>query len=117
MNSEVRHYASGLRATGELMNEISNKLGNNNKEHVNEAIERFRHAQTALSVITPPNIVMEEHKQFVHALGEWFSAIKIVHKKNQGAYERASEIQKQKEIEISKITTEIGHKLTKSVEI
>jgi len=112
MNNEVRHYASGLRATGELMVSISNKLGKYSKEHVNEAIERFKHAQTSLSVISPPTTVTEEHRQLVQALREWFSAIEITHTmKDQEACKKASEIQKQKEMQISKITTEIGHKL------
>ncbi len=112
MNREIRNYAYGLSATGKLMIEISNMQGEDSEENLKEAIERFKYAQTSLSVIDPPNSVMEEHKQLVQTLGEWFSATETLNmKKNEEEFKRASEIQMQKEKEISKITTEIGDKL------
>lgn len=114
MNREIRNYAYGLSATGELMIEISNMQGEDNEGNLKEAIEKFKYAQTSLSVIDPPNSVTEEHKQLVQSLGEWFSATETLNtKKNEEEFKRSSEIQKQKEKEISKITTEIGDKLVK----
>ncbi|CAM5579451.1 hypothetical protein SAFG77S_09068 [Streptomyces afghaniensis] len=116
MNMQYLQYGQRLNTIGDLIIEISNLINPNQvSDNMEESIERYKYALDQLSSVKAPEVIGNEHKQLLNALDEWIQSTEKLNASigSQKSFEKAMQLQKEKEIKIGTITSIIGDKLTK----
>lgn len=103
MKLEYINYARLLEPLGDLMIEISNDIEVGKLSSLENAINRYDQAISAIEKVNPPTIIKTEHSMLTKSLRSWLEATKDgAELKSEESVQNSLVKQKQAEVDITK---------------